>query len=137
MSGLDLNKLEEKLNNALSNETSESLNNWLEQKRMSNNKQSSVEWVIENLTLIHALLSRREIGVEFFNKKYNEIVEQGKAMHEEEIENAWVGGKGCLNGEQYYAETFEGNNEQAMIDYNKMEEEWEMDNYNEIKSEQQ
>jgi len=39
MSGLDLNKLEEKLNNALSNETSESLNNWLEQKRMSNNKQ--------------------------------------------------------------------------------------------------
>lgn len=30
-----------------------------------------------------------------------------------------------------------GNNEQAMIDYNKMEEEWEMDNYNEIKDEQQ
>lgn len=55
---------------------------------MSNNKQSSVEWVIENLTLIHALLSRREIGVEFFNRKYNEIVEQGKAMHEEEIIDA-------------------------------------------------
>ena len=52
---------------------------------MSNNKQSSVEWVIENLTLIHALLSRREIGVEFFNRKYNEIVERGKAMHEEEM----------------------------------------------------
>jgi hypothetical protein len=30
-----------------------------------------------------------------------------------------------------------GNNEQAMIDYNKMEEEWEMDNYNEMKDEQQ
>lgn len=52
---------------------------------MSNNKQSSVEWVIENLTLMHALLSRREIGVEFFNKKYNEIVEQAKVMHKEEI----------------------------------------------------
>ena len=39
MSGLDLNKLQEKVNNALSNETSESLNNWLEQKRMSNNNQ--------------------------------------------------------------------------------------------------
>lgn len=30
-----------------------------------------------------------------------------------------------------------GNNEQSIIDYNKMEEEWEMDNYNEIKDEQQ
>lgn len=28
-------------------------------------------------------------------------------------------------------------NEQSMIDYNKMEEKWEMDNYNEIKDEQQ
>ena len=87
---------------------------------MSNNKQSSVEWVIENLTLIHALLSRREIGVEFFNRKYNEIVEQGKAMHKEEIiaakddnyvyGEAW--GKLGTLGEQYYNETFGGNNEQ-------------------------
>ena len=83
---------------------------------MSNNKQSSVEWVIENLTLIHALLSRREIGVEFFNRKYNEIVEQGKAMHKEEIiaakddnyvyGEAW--GKLGTLGEQYYNETFGG-----------------------------
>ncbi len=28
-------------------------------------------------------------------------------------------------------------NEQAMIDYNKMEEEWEMENYNEMNNEQQ
>ena len=35
---LDLNKLEQKLDNALSNETSESLTNWLEEKRMTNNK---------------------------------------------------------------------------------------------------
>ena len=71
---------------------------------MSNNKQSSVEWVIENLTLIHALLSRREIGVEFFNKKYNEIVEQAKAKHEEEIMEAHYAPKyGCFS-EQYYNE---------------------------------
>ena len=76
---------------------------------MSNNKQSSVEWVIENLTLIHALLSRREIGVEFFNRKYNEIVEQGKAMHKEEIMEAHYAPKyGCFS-EQYYNETFGGN----------------------------
>lgn len=84
---------------------------------MSNNKQSSVEWVIENLTLMHALLTRREIGVEFFKRKYNEIVERGKAMHEEEITQAHITGYiiGGGNGElyepkQYYNETFEGGN---------------------------
>ena len=33
-------------------------------------------------------------------------------------------------------EAFGDNNEQAMIDYNKMEEEWEMENYNEMNNEQ-
>ena len=36
MNNLDLNKLEQKLDDALSNETSESLTNWLEEKRMTN-----------------------------------------------------------------------------------------------------
>ena len=36
--GIDLNKLEQKLDDALSNETSESLTNWLKEKRMTNNK---------------------------------------------------------------------------------------------------
>lgn len=85
---------------------------------MNKNKQCSVEWVIENLTLIHALLSRREIGVEFFNRKYNEIVEQGKTMHEKEIKDAvGIGSqfdRDYLYGyhdkaEQYYNETFGGN----------------------------
>ena len=38
MNNLDLNKLEQKLDDALSNETSESLTNWLEEKKMTNNK---------------------------------------------------------------------------------------------------
>lgn len=88
---------------------------------MSNNKQSSVEWVIENLTLIHALLSRREIGVEFFNRKYNEIVEQGKAMHRKEmidfadnyVDNCVVPNENMaiptiMDVPQYYNETFGG-----------------------------
>jgi hypothetical protein len=41
VSNLDLNKLEEKLDNALNNETSESLNEWLKEKRMTNNKQQT------------------------------------------------------------------------------------------------
>ena len=89
---------------------------------MSNNKQSSVEWVIENLTLIHALLSRREIGVEFFNRKYNEIVEQGKAMHKEEQRLTYEGVAQNLGTsikesdipkfEEFYNKIFGGNNEQ-------------------------
>lgn len=39
---LNLNKLANKLDEALSNETSETLNKFLTDKRMSNNKQSSV-----------------------------------------------------------------------------------------------
>jgi hypothetical protein len=38
---LDLNKLENKLDEALSNETSESLNKFLNDKRMTNNKQQT------------------------------------------------------------------------------------------------
>ena len=80
--------------------------------------------MIENLTLIHALLSRREIGVEFFNRKYNEIVEQGKAMHKEECIKYYVDGVdyGDMGqhiresliqiAEKIYNETFGGDNEQ-------------------------
>jgi hypothetical protein len=38
---LDLNKLENKLDEALSNETSETLNKFLNDKRMENNKQQT------------------------------------------------------------------------------------------------
>jgi len=77
---LNLNKLENKLDEALSNETSESLNEWLGNKRMSNT-----------------------IGV------------------------TW---------DEYGNPIPITNDEQSIIDYNKMEEEWEMDNYNEMRDEQ-
>jgi hypothetical protein len=45
---LDLNKLENKLDEALSNETSETLTKFLNDKRMTNNKQqTAVEWLWE------------------------------------------------------------------------------------------
>lgn len=74
---------------------------------MSNNKQSSVEWLISQLT-------NRQNGV-FDGLPYlsvDEIYEQAKAMHKEEIEKSWVGGKNCLSAEHYYNETFGDNNEQ-------------------------
>lgn len=44
-SNLNLTKLANKLDEALSNETTESINGWLEEKRMNKNKQSSVDWL--------------------------------------------------------------------------------------------
>ena len=65
---------------------------------MSNNKQSSVEWLFEQYKLIGMLTTAQ--------------VEKAKAMHKEEI--IWAHGikmKGvnnhkCVSGEQYYNETF-------------------------------
>ena len=76
---LDLNKLENKLDKALNNETSESLNEWLGNKRMSNT--TGMTW------------------------------------------------------DEYGNPIPVMNDEQSIIDYNAMEEEWEIDNYNEMMNE--
>jgi len=76
---------------------------------MSNNKQSSVEWLLKELTEIGVLnIKNCHWSDEVDIKK---AIEQAKAMHKEEIIKAWVGGKGCLNGEHYYEQTYGGNNE--------------------------
>jgi hypothetical protein len=72
---------------------------------MTNNKQSSVEWLYEKMFVHRGLITIEEF-------------EQAKAMHKSEI--IWAHGvkmKGvnnhkCVSGEQYYNETFGGNNEQ-------------------------
>jgi hypothetical protein len=61
-------------------------------------KQSSIEWLIDNLYLINST-------------QWNDIIEQAKSMHKEEIENAyWDGGQQVpMRGsqcEEYYNETF-------------------------------
>jgi hypothetical protein len=74
---------------------------------MSNNKQSSIEFIIESL------MSRN-----LYTKELLEEFEQAKAMHKSEI--IWAHGikmKGvnnhkCVSGEQYYNENYGGNNEQ-------------------------
>jgi hypothetical protein len=106
---------------------------------MSNNKQSSVDWFANRIK--HLIPD--DIGSQLFLKSQQS---KATAMHKEEIIDAHgtqydysysqIDPK-KVTGEQYYNETFGGNNEQAMIDYNKMEEESEMDNYNEMKDEQQ
>ena len=85
---------------------------------MSNNKQtlnhnpnqSSVDWVIGEI-MKHQMTFYGTSSIPL------RIIEQGKAMHKSEI--IWAHGikmKGvnnhkCVSGEQYYNETFGGNNE--------------------------
>ena len=72
---------------------------------MSNNKQSSAEWLLDNLHLQHST-------------KWTEIVERAKAMHKKEILESYRWGRYDSDKlvmserfyrEQYYNETFGGN----------------------------
>ena len=73
-------------------------------EQMSNNKQSSVDYLIDHLYLKDSL-------------KWQEVIEQAKAMHEMEIRFAFNEGKITLlnkiekSSEEYYNETFGSNNE--------------------------
>ena len=70
---------------------------------MSNNKQSSVEW-------LQAIELERDLTLADWNK--------AKAIHKEEITKAWKKGDGEFDkvaeemSLEYYNETFGGNNEQ-------------------------
>lgn len=80
---------------------------------MSNKKQNSVDWLISCIT------EDQMVKAKSLNE-WLEIFEQAKAMHKEEIVDAYIecwmndGGNGfhkVKEAEQYYNETFGGNNE--------------------------
>lgn len=68
------------------------------------NKQSSIEWLVEQMKLD-----------ELFNADY--FIQQAKEMHKKEIMDAWYNGfeenrPYVDHSEDYYNEIFAGNNEQ-------------------------
>jgi len=81
MNNLDLNKLEQKLDDALSNETSESLTNWLEEKKMTNNKAREytsplIEELLNEITpeeMEQTLIEMENMDREFNKTKLNYI----------------------------------------------------------------
>jgi len=81
---LDLNKLSNKLDEALSNETSEALNKFLNDKRMTNNKQqTAIEWFIEELEEkgdLRETPSIRNIQLNIDTSDYMELKVQAKEM---------------------------------------------------------
>lgn len=73
---MNLNKLESKLDDALSKETTESLTNWLNNKRMKK-KQTAVEWLAEQM--MHPEI-------------HNPYIEQAKQMEKEQREQDFIEG---------------------------------------------
>jgi hypothetical protein len=120
---LDLNKLANKLDEALSNETTETLTKFLNDKTMSNNKQSSVSSLIAEIQRRVAIIQSepQTMARELMIDNLSVDLEQYEAMHKEEIKQAIMFGdcRGQIStyatSEQYYNETFGGNNEQKAI----------------------
>lgn len=117
---LDLNKLANKLDEALSNETTETLTKFLTDKRMSNNKQSSsIEWIIKQLIFKTEFENLPNQYVLMSDKDIDSIIEQAKAMHKEEVLSfntllykheieALNNNTILLTKEEFYNETFGG-----------------------------
>ena len=114
---LDLNKLANKLDKALSNETSETLNKFLTDKTMSNNKQSSVEWYSVKRDVLEIEVRLGKLSANEYAEELAKAERQAKAMHKEEIKDAQI--DGSMNSTlveyripHYYNETFgdESNN---------------------------
>jgi len=115
---LDLNKLENKLDEALNNETSETLNKFLNDKRMTNNKQqTAVEWSVEKLASLTfdymaGFISKRE-----YDQLSKGVIRQAKEMERQQrmsdftmgITNAKELNLTPKDAEQYYNETYGGN----------------------------
>jgi len=102
---LDLNKLENKLDEALSNETSETLTKFLNDKRMTNNKQQTEINTVEYLSKVNQFAKENNTGKpkqqtavewllnaietkngEEFSSYYTEFIEQAKEMEKEKHE---------------------------------------------------
>jgi hypothetical protein len=75
------------------NETNQTAVTWFANKSYELFEQYS-EGVFDRITL---------------NKLMLAAAKEAKEMEKEQIIIAWVGGKGFLNGEQYYYETYGGN----------------------------
>jgi DNA topoisomerase VI subunit B len=121
---LDLNKLANKLDEALSNETSETLNNFLKNKNMTNEtKQTAVEKLITEIKKRVSIiqLEPQTMARELMIENLAMDLERFKEMEKDQIEDAWIKGNYntdmngnpsehyAVSSESYYNETYGGN----------------------------
>ena len=81
---------------------------------MSNNKQSSVDWLFRQVLELPLQLSNKRISQRSCELKILELFEQAKAMHKTEHFNTWWHGiseNEPITFEQYYNKTFGGSND--------------------------
>ena len=82
---------------------------------MSNKKQSSLEWYIEETFNLSVKFERQEISQDEYTLGYSNLLQQAKAMHKEEVQDAYrISPNNEIwsnSGIDYYNETFGGNNE--------------------------
>lgn len=85
------------------------------QQQISDNlKQSSVNFIIDKLSMIDASYYFKQINAESFDSMRKQIIETGRKIHNEEIKEAyWNGSDGTIEkteilkeAEEYYNETF-------------------------------
>ena len=76
--------------------------------------QTSVEWLIEQLSIYGDKAFNKEITLGEYHIKKNELIEQAKEIHKQEIMNAYNQGASdaypngsYIEGNAYYQETFE------------------------------
>ena len=93
---------------------------------MSNNKQSSIQWIVGKLGDLESMFNLGIVdNIQYYEEK-TKLLDQAKAMHKEEIEQAFYEGNhnsvdyfnmedfSIKDYEQYYNETFGGNNGETM-----------------------
>ena len=84
---------------------------------MENKKQSSIDWFLNEFSKQIEFVPESEL-----DKWYKELIPKAKAMHKEEIIDAWNGGdyayfysketgRNFADGKEYYKEKFEGQDE--------------------------
>jgi uncharacterized coiled-coil protein SlyX len=89
---LDLNKLENKLDEALTNETSETLSKFLNDKRMTNNKQqTAVDWLVEQFKEYDFadVKDTENYIIKMQSFVLTEKLEQAKEMHRQQAINLY------------------------------------------------
>ena len=85
---------------------------------MSNNKQSSVEWLENEFASLYFDYLTGLIDNKEYNERHKQILDKAKAMHQEEMVNSILDNRNITSqvtfkdAVQYYNETFGGQDEQ-------------------------
>lgn len=72
------------------------------------NKQTAIKWFAIKTLGLQIELRLKKISVFEFENKYNEYLEQAKAMEKEQIKDAFISGENTITmtPEEYYNETY-------------------------------